>query len=150
MGESTSRMTQCDNPPSASEVAAWVGDEAYEYWQRIQRLIERNYPNIFTPEWLFSGRKHGWSLRYKKNKSFCTFIPEKNRFALFIVFGAEEREKVESMKDELSVQTRREYDDATTYHDGKWVRITVDSSVVVEDIRRLLAVKRKPRIDSVS
>lgn len=100
-------MTHPGNPPSDSDVAKWVGDEAYEYWNRIERLIEEDYPNIFMSEWLFGGKKHGWSFRYKKNKSFCTFIPEKNRFALLIVFGAEERDKVMAIKDNLSVQTQR-------------------------------------------
>lgn len=118
MSNSGNRMTQAGNPPGDSEIAGWVGNEAYEYWKEVELLIERHYPGIFIPEWLFGGKKHGWSLRYKKNRSFCTLIPEKNRFALLIVFGAEEREKVESIKDRLSVQTRKEYDAATTYREG--------------------------------
>jgi len=145
MTEPGCRITQSANPPSDSEIAEWVGEEAYKYWKQVTSLIEENYPNVFMPEWLFGGKKHGWSLRYKKSKSFCTFIPEKNRFALLIVLGREEREKVESMKDRLSARTRKEYDAAATYHDGKWILITVDSTTVAEDIRLLLAVKRKPK-----
>ncbi len=147
MVEHEGRMTQHGKAPNDSEIAAWVGEEAFEHWKHVTRLIEQNYPNVFTPEWLFGGKKHGWSLRYKKSKSFCTFIPERNRFALLIVFGAEERKGVESMRDMLSIQTRRQYDDATTYHDGKWVLLTVDSPAVIEDVRQLLSVKRRPKID---
>jgi hypothetical protein len=70
MNESNSRMTKSGNPPSDSEISEWIGNEAYEYWKQVRNLIERIYPNIFTPEWLFGGKKHGWSLRYKKSKSF--------------------------------------------------------------------------------
>ena len=84
------------------------------------------YPDVLTPEGLFGGKKHGWSLRYKKSKSFCTLIPEKNRFALLIVFGDT-------------------YDKAATYYDGKWLLLTIDSNKVVEDVLRLLAIKRKPK-----
>ncbi len=108
-------------------------------------LIEERYPGIFVPEWLFGGKKHGWSLRYKKNKSFCTLIPEKNRFALLIVFGAQERAKVEPMKKSLLASTQKEYDNATTYHDGKWLLLAIDTGRVVEDILLLLAAKRKPK-----
>ena len=146
MNESCIRMTQPGNSPGDSEIAEWLGDEANKYWKTVIRLIERDYPNIFIPEWLFGGKKHGWSLRYKKSRSFCTLIPEKHRFALLIVFGAEERKKVESMRDRLSAQTRKQYDAATIYHDGKWVLVTVDSGTVVEDVRQLLAVKRRPKI----
>lgn len=75
-------------------------------------------------------------------------IPEKNRFALLIVFGAEERTKVEAIRDCLSQDTQKKYDEATTYHDGKWLVLTVNTDKVVEDVRRLLAVKRRPKNDN--
>ncbi len=144
MNESNSRITQRDTPPSDTEVAGWIGKDAYRYWKHVTHLIERDYPGVFVPEWLFGGKKHGWSLRYKKSKSFCTLIPEKNRFALLIVFGAEERAKAETIRDSLSKHTLKEYDKATTYHDGKWVLLTINNDKVVEDVRKLLALKRKP------
>jgi len=108
-------------------------------------MIERTYPKVFTPEWLYGGRKHGWALRYKKNRSFCTLIPEKNRFAVLIVFGREEQEKVESARDELSPQALKLYDEAATYHDGKWVLFPLETDSLVEDLMRLLALKRRPQ-----
>jgi len=145
MNKSGSRIIQAGNPPSDREIGEWIGEEAYEYWKRVTHLIELNYPSIFTPEWLFGGKKHGWSLRYKKSRSFCTFIPEKNRFALLIVFGAEERTQAEAILDRLSTRTKKVYDEATTYHDGKWVLLTINSSEVVEDVMKLLEIKRKPK-----
>ncbi len=62
----SNRMIQPGSPPKDSEVAAWVGENAFEYWRQITSLIHRNYPGVFVPEWLFGGKKHGWSLRYKK------------------------------------------------------------------------------------
>jgi hypothetical protein len=144
VNEPNIRMTQRDNPPSGSEIKEWIGN-AHKYWKHVTQLIEQSYPNVFTPEWLFGGKKHGWNLRYKKSKSFCTLIPEKNRFRLLIVFGAEERAKVETMRDGLSQHTQKKYEEATTYHDGKWLVLTIDSYKVVEDVMLLLAVKRKPK-----
>jgi hypothetical protein len=144
MNEPSVRMMQRDNPPSDSEIKEWIR-VAHKYWKHVIRLIEQRYPNVFTPEWLFGGKKHGWNLRYKKSKSFCTLIPEKNIFKLLIVFGAEERAKVEAIRDGLSRHTRKEYEKATTYHDGKWLFLTIDSDKVVEDVMLLLAVKRKPK-----
>ena len=144
MNESTSRMTEPGNPPTDSAVADWVGKDAYRYWELITQLIEQNYPSVFTPEWLYGGKKHGWSLRYKKNKSFCTLIPEKNRFALLIVFGTEERAKVEAIRNGLAKKTQKEYDQATTYHDGKWLLLVIDTARVVKDVMLLLAAKRRP------
>ena len=148
MNEPSIRMTRRDNPPSDSEIGEWIGKKAHRYWKHVTKQIEQIYTNVFTPEWLFGGKQHGWSLRYKKSKSFCTLIPEKNRFALLIVFGTEERAKVEAMRDSLSQHTQKEYDEATTYHDGKWLILTIDSDEVAEDVMQLLAVKRKPKNDN--
>jgi len=145
MDEASIRITQREHPPSDSEIREWIGKEPYKHWKHLIQLIEQAYPNVFTPGWLFGGKKHGWSLRYKKNKSFCTLVPEKNRFALLIVFGSEERIKVETIKGCLSQYGQREYDQATTYHDGKWLLLKIDSDTVLKDVMCLLAVKRKPK-----
>ncbi|MCE5265657.1 MAG: DUF3788 domain-containing protein [Deltaproteobacteria bacterium] len=145
MNDESCRITVPGTPPSPLQVEEWIGPDAYAFWKRISQLIEQRYPNVFSPEWLFGGKKHGWSLRYKKGKSFCTLIPEKNRFALLIIFGAEERAKVETMRQELSARTRKAYDEATTYHDGKWVLLIVDADAIVADVTRLLALKRRPK-----
>ena len=146
MNETTHRMTESGKPPTASQVEEWIGTKPYKFWKYLTQLIGQSYPNLFTPEWLFGGKKHGWSLRYKKGKSFCTFIPERNHFSILIVFGAEERAKVEAIRDELSTRTRQDYEKATTYHDGKWLLLTVDAGDVLADVEKLLAVKRKPKL----
>jgi len=145
-GETGQRMTDRGSLPAPAQVAAWIGEENYRRWEAVIRLIEENYPGVFTPEWLFGGKKHGWSLRYKKSKSFCTLVPERNRFAFQIVFGAAERTKVEAMLDGLATHAGEDYKNATTYHDGKWLLLTIDSDEVLDDVKLLLAAKRRPAI----
>jgi len=144
MSEQNIRMTASKSPPSPVQIKRWMGKSAHAYWERVVRLIEHNYPDVFIPEWLFGGDKHGWSLRYKKGKSFCTLIPEKNRFAIVIVFGAKERDKFEVIRHRLSPRTVKCYDEATIYHDGKWLLLEVNSDEIVGDIEHILALKRKP------
>jgi hypothetical protein len=146
MEESDVRITRPERPPNDSEIAQWMGERGFHYWSSIVHFIDHTYPKVFAPDWLFGGRKHGWSLRYKKGKSFCTLIPEKNRFALLIVFGAEERNKIELIKDFLSQETRSAYDSARTYHDGKWVLLDINSERILKDVGHMLAVKRKPAV----
>lgn len=139
------RMTLPGSAPEDSQVEAWIGRSGFEYWKQITNFVEHTYSGVFVPEWLFGGKKHGWSLRYKRSRSFCTLIPEKNRFAVLIVFGGEERHKVEAIKGQISTETLEEYENATTYHDGKWVLLGVDSERVIRDVMLLLEVKRRPR-----
>lgn len=139
----SNRMIKPGSSPRDSEVAAWIGEHSFEYWKKIVSLIDRKYPDVFVPEWLYGGKKHGWYFRYKKNKSFCTLIPVKGRCAILVVFGRDERQKVEAIKDNLLKSIKEEYEKAATYHDGKWVLFTVDSDAVVKDLELLLGVKRR-------
>jgi hypothetical protein len=45
--------------------------------------------------------------------------------------------------DGLSLHTQKEYRAATTYHDGKWLLLSIDSDPGMNDAIRLLAIKRK-------
>ncbi len=146
MSEFGERMLDGDRRPDEKAVADWIGAANYKRWTRILRFIEDNYPGISPPDnWLYGGKKHGWGLRFKKSKSFCWLIPEHNRLAVLIVFGGQEREKAEIILPELSPDVRKKYAQATTYHDGKWLVLHVDRDELVDDIEKLLTVKRRPK-----
>jgi hypothetical protein len=49
------------------------------------------------------------------------------------------------MRDKLSSRTQKEYGKAKTYHGGKWLLLTVDIDRVVDDVERILAVKRRSK-----
>jgi len=145
MNEPRERLTDPRNPPDDITLEAWLGYEPYQLWKELAEFIEKSYPGVFTPEWLFGGKKHGWSLRYKKSKSFCTFVPERGRFILVIVLGKNERDGFESSRAKISSQTQQIYDDATTYHDGKWLALTLKNQESLQDAFVILGIKRKPK-----
>lgn len=138
------RMLNGEEQPDERSLSAWLGDEDYRRWTHVAGFIEDSYPGVFAPEWLFGGKKHGWGLRYRKSRSFCTLIPERKRLMIQLVFGEDERAKVEAVLPELASHTREEYEAATTYHDGKWLLLAVDADDVLADVERLLAIKRRP------
>ncbi len=144
MEESFLKLVDPNDVPDTNKIEKFLGN-AFTFWDQISSLIDQKYPGVFTPEWLYGGKKHGWSLRYKKNKSFCTMIPGKDRLAIQIVFGKDERLKVEEIKKKLSSRTRNAYENATTYHDGKWLLLNVDGEEIIRDIEVLLATKRKSK-----
>ena len=137
MSKSGQRLLDVEKQPDAKKLAAWLGPKCYRRWKEILRFIEAGYPGVFAPDWLFGGKKYGWGLRFKKSKSFCTLIPERNRLVVQIVFGGEERQRAEAILSELTVQVREAYTAAATYHDGKWVGIGVDSEEVYGVPRKL-------------
>jgi len=145
MSDVGERMLDGSRQPDTRSVATWLGASEHKHWTRLLEFIGANYPGVFTPDWIFGGKKYGWGLRFKKSKSFCTLIPERNRLVVQIVFGGEEREKAEKILPELTPSVRQRYAEATTYHDGKWLAIVADRKEVLDDIEKLLAIKRKPK-----
>jgi hypothetical protein len=61
-----------------------------------------------------------------------------------IIFGKNEREKFECDRQNYSNAVKNVYDNATTYHDGKWMMFYITDSSIFEDLKKLLAIKRKP------
>ena len=60
-----------------------------------------------------------------------------------IIFGKDERTKFEEIRDILSTAVCRKYDEAKTYHDGKWVMFEPTDTTEFDDYMKLLAIKRK-------
>jgi uncharacterized protein DUF3788 len=138
------RLTDKSASPNDATVRDWVGPEVFGHWVTLQDWIEETYPGVFAPTWLYGGEKHGWSLRYKKSKAFCTFLPEYKLFSVVVVLGAAEREKFEERRESWRPQLVKLYDEAQTYHDGKWLKVEILSTDDRHDVMGLLSMKRRP------
>jgi hypothetical protein len=139
------RMVDRAKRPTPAQVRDWIGERNHARWTELTDFIHSSYPGVFEPEWLFGGQKHGWYLRFKKSKAFCSLIPERGQFKALLVFGAAEREEVEPILPQLASHVRDDYTAAPTYHDGKWMAPVVDSAKVLREIERLLVLKRRPK-----
>ncbi len=60
-----------------------------------------------------------------------------------VIFGKAEREKFEAEREGYSETVQMLYDDATTYHDGKWIMFELIDTALFADIEKLLRIKRK-------
>ena len=138
------RITDKSAPPDDSTVRDWIGPGAFKHWTELQNWIEQFYPGVFVPEWLYGGKKRGWSLRYKKTRAFCTFLPEYRRFSAVVVLGRAEREKFEERRNVWRSQLVQLYDATQTYPDGKFLTVAISSASDRRDVTELLTMKRPP------
>lgn len=136
------RMTGLSEAPDANVVRDWIGPGAFEHWRELQGWIDENYPGVFVPEWLDGGRKRGWSLRYKRTKAFCTFLPEYRRFSVVIVFGMAERDKFEGSRHHWRSRLVELYDGAKIYPDGKFLTLPISTADDRREVMELLIMKR--------
>lgn len=95
--------------------------------------------------WNDGGKKWTYEYKFRKGgKTLCAFYFKENTLGFMVVFGKEERAKVDEIRSELSTAVLDTYDNAQTYHDGKWVMLNITDYSIVEDIKKLLLIKRKP------
>ncbi len=88
-----------------------------------------------------------WKYEYKiskGSKTFCGFYVTDDCLGFMIIFGKDERKRVDEIRNQLSNQLLDIYDKTETYHDGKWVMLELNDMSLYEDILKLLLVKSKP------
>lgn len=132
-----------DKIPSTEELAALVGASLYDVWQKISILIDEKYDMDCI--WNEGGRAWTYECKYRRGgKTLCALYARQNCIGFMIIFGKAEREKFEEARENYSESVQNIYDEAKTYHDGKWVMFEPGDTTMFGDFKKMLAIKRKP------
>lgn len=132
-----------DKIPGSEEMTTLVGQDLYDVWQKLCIAIEEKY----DMECLWNKGGKAWTYEYKYRrggKTLCALYAKENCVGFMIIFGKDERAKVEAVREKLSEEVQKNYDEAKTYHDGKWVMFEPVDTSMFDDFLQLLAIKRKP------
>ncbi|MHA2226712.1 MAG: DUF3788 domain-containing protein [Candidatus Hodarchaeales archaeon] len=144
MSEDFPRMKDKAHKPSEEEMISYIGKQAEMAWMELRQFLNDHYD--FSPEVIYYGAKYGWTKRYRKSgKTLCSFFPEKGGFTTLITLGKKEVEKLESIQDDLSPSIKQLFDNTQQLHDGRWLWIRISSSNEINDIKKLIQIKRKPK-----
>ena len=129
--------------PSQSTMTDLLGQQLFEVWQKLCVVIDEKYE--MERLWNAGGKNWIYEYKYRRGgKTLCSLYAKDNRIGFMIIFGKNEREKLEEIRDTLSDAVCRRYDEAKTYRDGKWVMFEPTDTSEFDDYMKLLAVKRKP------
>lgn len=124
-------------------LAEQLGPSLAEVWRGPCSAIEGRYE--MERAWGPGGKRWDLECKYRRGgKTLCALYAAPGRMGFMVIFGKDEREKVEGIRGELSESVRRAYDDARTYRDGKWVMFEPTDGSEFGDYLRLLALKRRP------
>lgn len=130
-----------DRPPTASEIAEALGSVA-PLWERIERFVETSYG--VEPTFVPPSKNYGWDVKYRKGgKTLVALTPDRGGFTVLVVLGEKETEAAREL--DLGPHVQDVFDAARQLRDGRWLFVHVESERDVDDIERLLAVKRRPR-----
>jgi len=127
-----------------NEVKAMLGD-ASTAWEKLIGYIRFHYE--MDENWA-EGKpthKHFNNLFIKRSgKALLSLHLRDGYFLVSITLGGKERDKFEEQRASFGEAVCNEYDSAETLHDGKWLGFEVRNDSLIDDIIRLVQIKRKP------
>ena len=129
--------------PSQSAMTVLLGQSLFDVWQALCLAIDEEYD--MERVWNTGGKNWVYEYKYRRGgKTLCSLYAKSNCIGFMIIFGKDERTKFEAIRDTLSDTVCRQYDEAKTYRDGKWVMFEPANTADFDDYLKLLAIKRKP------
>lgn len=132
-----------DAVSSAEQMTALVGTSLYEIWKQLCALIEEKYD--MDRLWNQGGKAWTYEYKYRRGgKTLCALYARENCIGFMIILGKDERAKFERERGRYSKEVQRIYDEAQTYHDGKWMMFEPVDAALFDDFTRLLNIKRSP------
>ena len=132
-----------EHTPSQAAMIELLGRPLFDVWQKLCSTIDEKYE--MERLWNSGGKDWTYEYKYRRGgKTLCCLYAKSHCMGFMIIFGKEERAKFEGIRSTLSHAVCKQYDEAKTYHDGKWVMFNPTNSASFEDYMKLLAIKRKP------
>ena len=128
--------------PTEEELLSIMGEERFKVWTEINSFIEENYDVELS--WDKGGKTGLYELKYRKSgKTLCALYPRELGMRMLIIFGKAEREKFENSRKEFTQYINDFYENTHQYHDGKWLYSDITDDKLIEDIKKLLLIKKK-------
>jgi hypothetical protein len=91
------------------------------------------------------------TVRFRRGgKTVLTLTEQEERIDFLIIFGEKERAGFEAARDRFSPRIQEIYDASRTYHDGKWVFFPVAEMSMLEEVKQVIVVKKKPNRKGIS
>ncbi|WP_333652335.1 DUF3788 domain-containing protein [Lacrimispora sp.] len=129
--------------PTTEEMTALIGEPLYEVWTKLCAIIDEKYD--MDKLWSSGGKAWTYEYKYRRGgKTLCALYARENIVGFMIILGKDERNKFEENRGNYSKEVQKIYDDAKTYHDGKWIMFEPTDDSLFNDFIELLSIKRKP------
>lgn len=129
--------------PDREEIIALIGTPLYDVWTKLCAAIDEKYD--MECFWNSGGKAWDYEYKYRRGgKTLCALYVRESYVGFMVIFGKAEREKFENARMEFSQEIRESYDEAKTFHDGKWMMFLPVDTTMFADFMKLLELKRKP------
>lgn len=110
---------------------------------KMQNLLDYIRSAYSPDEKVKQSKDNGETIFFRKGgKSLCYIDTREGKSIITVVIGATLNEKVQNAN--ISQKAKDMFTNAKQFHDGKWLLFEVTSEEDVNDIKKLLAIKRRP------
>lgn len=132
-----------DQMPTMDQMRDYIGNPL---WDAMHAYLQSAYAT--QPKQSFSGcsGQPGWNVKYQKGgKSLCTLYPMEGFFIALVVVGVKESEEIELLLPTFSPYMQTLYEHAGSLMGAKWLMTEVTDDAILEDVKRVIAARRKPK-----
>ncbi len=137
------RMLEKTRQPGEAEVLEYIGQPVGGCWTALHHFLQETYQ--IEPETKFGGARYGWQTSFRKGgRPLCDLYPDIGAFTVLVVLGGKEAAQALSELDSFGSNVRACLENTPAFHDGRWLWIRVQEPRDVEDVERLVLMKRKP------
>ena len=127
--------------PTLEEVGEYVSNHVFE---KFCAAVKERHQTKEIMEFSSCSWEPGWNVKFKKSgRTLCTIYPKESCFTVLVVVGHREREAVEDVLPQCSLQVQDVYHETKEGNGQRWLMIPVeDQDSVYEDVLRLVGIRR--------
>ncbi|MDF3002697.1 MAG: hypothetical protein K0Q48_2816 [Bacillota bacterium] len=142
-----SRLFDSSREPETQDIHSYIGEGEPLYTELISYLEDGYH---VKPKAAYSGcsAQPGWNVKYQKSgKSLCTIYPMEGFFIVLVVIGAKEAAEAEAgiSIGAFTPYIRQLYENTPFSCGGRWLMIQVTSGEILEDVKKLIALRIKQK-----
>lgn len=142
-----SELYHSENQPTDKDIGGFVDNNL---WRELNSYLQEAYP--IQPKMTYSncsmdkGIWKGWNVKYQKSgKALCTLYPRHVFFDVLVVIGAKEMTEAELLMPFCCEYTQKLFNETQTHMGGKWLMMCVADADVLEDVKKLIALRVRPK-----
>ncbi len=130
-----------NNCPTLEEIGQYVGNPIF---MQFCLEIKKTYQCSEKIEFSSCSWETGWNIKFKKaGKTLCTIYPREHYLTVMTVVGKKEKELVEAILPECTVELRELYRQTKEGNGQKWLMIDIeDQEGMYPDLLRLIQIRR--------
>lgn len=130
-----------DRQPTAEKIADYIKSPL---WAEMNRFFRENYEVQPSCYYRICSAQLGWNVKYQKaGRSMCTLYPMDGFFIALVVIGAREQTEAELTMPLCEEYTRVLFSGTAFSAGGRWLMLSVTGEGVLEDVKRLIQIRRK-------